>query len=103
MPIVAVVLFRDCRLATAKDYRWTFHPHRACAPCVSRFLAVSHRFMMYASGVATTAKWVLVVDDDEDNRDPVVEMLQGAGYIATAAPEGTSALRMMEIGARTRR
>ena len=50
--------------------------------------------MMYASGVAT-AKWVLVVDDDEDNRDSVVEMLQGAGYIATAAPEGTAALRMM--------
>jgi CheY-like chemotaxis protein len=38
---------------------------------------------MYPSGVATTAKWVLVVDDDEDNRDSVVEMLQGAGYIAT--------------------
>ena len=32
------------------------------------------------------AKWVLVVDDDEDNRDSVVEVLQGAGYAATAAP-----------------
>jgi CheY-like chemotaxis protein len=50
--------------------------------------------MMYASGVAT-AKWVLVVDDDEDNRDSVVETLQDAGYTATAAPEGTVALRMM--------
>ena len=50
--------------------------------------------MMYASGV-TTAKWVLVVDDDEDNRDSVVETLQDAGYTATAAPEGTVALRMM--------
>jgi len=49
---------------------------------------------MYASGV-TTAKWVLVVDDDEDNRDSVVETLQDAGYTATAAPEGTVALRMM--------
>ena len=54
--------------------------------------------MMYASGVAT-AKWVLVVDDDEDNRDSVVEMLQGAGYMATAAPEGTAALRMMSESA----
>jgi two-component system, NtrC family, C4-dicarboxylate transport response regulator DctD len=50
--------------------------------------------MMYPSGVAT-AKWVLVVDDDEDNRDSVVDVLQGAGYIATAAPGGTAALRMM--------
>jgi CheY-like chemotaxis protein len=50
--------------------------------------------MMYASGVAT-AKWVLVVDDDQDNRDSVVEMLQDAGYRATAAPEGSVALRMM--------
>ena len=49
---------------------------------------------MYASGVAT-AKWVLVVDDDEDNRDSVVDVLQGAGYIATAAPGGTVALRMI--------
>jgi CheY-like chemotaxis protein len=50
--------------------------------------------MMYPSGVATT-KWVLVVDDDEDSRDSVVDVLQGAGYIATAAPGGTAALRMM--------
>ena len=54
--------------------------------------------MMYASGVAT-AKWVLVVDDDEDNRDSVVDVLQGAGYIATAAPGGTAALRMMRESA----
>ena len=42
-----------------------------------------------------TAKWVLVVDDDEDNRDSVVEVLQGAGYAATAAPGAAAALRMM--------
>jgi len=41
------------------------------------------------------AKWVLVVDDDEDNRDSVVDVLQGAGYVATAAPGGIAALRMM--------
>ncbi len=49
---------------------------------------------MYASRVVT-AKWVLVVDDDEDNRESIVEMLQDAGFIATAAPEGSVALRMM--------
>jgi CheY-like chemotaxis protein len=46
-----------------------------------------------------TAKWVLVVDDDEDNRESVVDVLQGAGYIATAAPGGTAALRMMSESA----
>jgi CheY-like chemotaxis protein len=61
--------------------------------------AASHSLMMYASGVATPAKWVLVVDDDEDNRDSVVEMLKDAGYVATAAPEGTAALRMMRESA----
>jgi CheY-like chemotaxis protein len=45
--------------------------------------------------LAAVAKWVLVVDDDEDNRDCVVDVLQGAGYVATAAPGGTAALRMM--------
>jgi CheY-like chemotaxis protein len=50
--------------------------------------------MMYASAVAT-AKWVLVVDDDEDNCDSVVDVLQSAGYVATAAPGGSAALRMM--------
>ena len=54
---------------------------------------------MYASGVATAAKWVLVVDDDEDNRDSVVEVLQDAGYIATAAPGGSATLRMMRESA----
>jgi CheY-like chemotaxis protein len=45
------------------------------------------------------SKWVLVVDDDEDLRDIVVETLQGAGYVATAAPGGVAALRMMGEGA----
>jgi two-component system C4-dicarboxylate transport response regulator DctD len=49
---------------------------------------------MYASSVPP-AQWVLVVDDDEDNRDSVVDVLQGAGYVANAAPGGTAALRMM--------
>jgi CheY-like chemotaxis protein len=41
------------------------------------------------------SKWVLVVDDDEDTRELVVELLQGGGYLAVAAPDGTAALRMM--------
>jgi CheY-like chemotaxis protein len=41
------------------------------------------------------SKWVLVVDDDEDTRELVVELLQGGGYLAVAAPGGTAALRMM--------
>ena len=55
----------------------------------------SRRFKVYAPGVAASAKWVLVVDDDEDNRDAVVEVLQDAGYTASAAPGGAAALRMM--------
>jgi two-component system C4-dicarboxylate transport response regulator DctD len=42
-----------------------------------------------------TAKWVLVVDDDDDTRDSVVDALQDAGYTVTAAPGATAALRMM--------
>ena len=38
------------------------------------------------------SKWVLVVDDDEDTRELVVELLQGGGYLAVAAPGGTAAL-----------
>src|SRR4029078_8123262 len=41
------------------------------------------------------SKWVLVVDDDEDTRELVVELLQVGGYLAVAAPGGTAALRMM--------
>ena len=91
--LLAAGLFQDYRPAAGEGYRWTFHSP-ALRACVSPFRPLRTALMMYASGVAT-AKWVLVVDDDEDNRDSVVEMLQGAGYIATAAPEGTAALRMM--------
>jgi CheY-like chemotaxis protein len=45
------------------------------------------------------AKWVLVVDDDDDLRNFVVEMLQGAGYAATGASGGAAALTMMGEGA----
>ena len=45
-----------------------------------------------------TAKWVLVVDDDEDSRETVVECLRSEGYLAVAAPGGVAALRMMRQG-----
>ena len=41
------------------------------------------------------AQWIMVVDDDEDVRTTVVEVLQGAGYGALAVPGGIAALRMM--------
>ena len=62
---------------------WTIVGHFTRTAPARHASAHSYPFRMYPSGVATTAKWVLVVDDDEDNRDSVVEMLQGAGYIAT--------------------
>jgi len=49
--------------------------------------------------IVAMGKWVLVVDDDEDIRNVVVEMLRGAGYTATAAPGGAAALRAMGEGA----
>jgi two-component system, chemotaxis family, chemotaxis protein CheY len=49
-------------------------------------------------GVAM-GKWVLVVDDDEDVRNSVVEVLQGAGYTATGATGGAAALLAMGTGA----
>jgi CheY-like chemotaxis protein len=49
--------------------------------------------------VDVTAKWVLVVDDDEDTREIVVECLRSEGYLAVAARGGVAALRMMGQGA----
>ena len=46
-----------------------------------------------------TAKWVLVVDDDEDTREIMVECLRSEGYLAVAARGGVAALRMMGQGA----
>ena len=45
------------------------------------------------------AKWVLVVDDDQDTREIVVECLRSEGYLAVAAPGGIAALRMIGKGA----
>jgi two-component system response regulator GlrR len=39
--------------------------------------------------------WVLVVDDDDDNRDLVLEILDDAGYLAKGANGGASALALL--------
>jgi len=44
---------------------------------------------------AASAKWVMVVDDDEDIRAVVVDVLGEAGYVAVAVPGGIAALRML--------
>jgi CheY-like chemotaxis protein len=49
--------------------------------------------------VDVAAKWVLVVDDDEDTREIVVECLRSEGYPAVAASGAVSALRLMRQGA----
>ena len=54
---------------------------------------------MVRSVATEMGKWVLVVDDDEDLRNFVVEMLQGAGYAARAASGAAAALSMMAEGA----
>ena len=43
----------------------------------------------------TTASWVLVVEDDDDNRDLVVEILNDAGYATKAASSGAQALKIL--------
>jgi CheY-like chemotaxis protein len=49
--------------------------------------------------VDVAAKWVLVVDDDQDGREIVVECLRSEGYLAVAASGGVAALRMIGKGA----
>jgi CheY-like chemotaxis protein len=44
----------------------------------------------------TTATWVLVVEDDDDNRDLVVEILNGAGYETQSASSGAQALKILQ-------
>ena len=44
-------------------------------------------------------KWVLVVDDDADVCAATIDVLEGAGYSAVAAPGGVAALRMIQEGA----
>lgn len=40
-------------------------------------------------------KWVLVVDDDHDNRETLLDVLDVAGYSATGASSGAGALALL--------
>jgi len=40
----------------------------------------------------------LVVDDDQDNRELLVELLRGEGYIVTSAEHGAAALALLTDG-----
>jgi CheY-like chemotaxis protein len=41
---------------------------------------------------------VLVVDDDQDNREMLAEALEADGYFAAAAPNGAEAITLLEGG-----
>jgi CheY-like chemotaxis protein len=43
----------------------------------------------------TPGKWVLVVDDDDDNREAIVEVLSEAGYRTKGASGGEDALAIL--------
>ena len=45
--------------------------------------------------MGSAAKWVLVVDDDDDTREIVVECLIEAGYHARGVSGGTAALEVL--------
>jgi two-component system nitrogen regulation response regulator NtrX len=47
-----------------------------------------------ACGVKGT-KWILVVEDDDDNREVVIEVLHEAGYEAHGVSGGAAALRLL--------
>ena len=41
---------------------------------------------------------VLVVDDDQDNREQIAELLDAQGYFASAAENGAGAIELLEGG-----
>ena len=49
------------------------------------------------TATSTTNRWVLVVEDDDDNREVLVEFIAGAGYQAKGASSGAAALAMLRI------
>ncbi len=46
-------------------------------------------------GVAGGARWVLVVEDDDDNRETIVDLLNDAGYGARGVSGGEDALAVL--------
>jgi len=45
--------------------------------------------------MGSAAKWVLVVDDDDDGRESVIEYLNDAGYHARGVSGGTEAIEVL--------
>jgi two-component system OmpR family response regulator len=43
-------------------------------------------------------KWVLLVEDDQDTRDLLVDLLADAGYSAKAVASGTAAMEILQLG-----
>ena len=52
-------------------------------------------FRVRSAALVSNAKWVLVVDDDDDIRSVTIDVLESAGYLALGAPGGIEALRIM--------
>ena len=46
-------------------------------------------------GIVLVAKWVLLVDDDDDIREAVMEFIQEAGYRARTVADGAGALELL--------
>ena len=44
------------------------------------------------------AKWILLVEDDQDTREVLVDFLDEAGYQATAVASGAAALEVLQTG-----
>jgi CheY-like chemotaxis protein len=44
-----------------------------------------------------TNRWVLVVEDDDDNREVLVEFISGAGFPVKGAASGAEALEILRI------
>lgn len=45
---------------------------------------------------ARRAKWILVVEDDEDNRELMIEILEHAGYVVRGVGDGAAALDILQ-------
>jgi CheY-like chemotaxis protein len=48
--------------------------------------------------VSVGTKWVLLVEDDKDNREALIDFLQEAGFPVRAVADGASALESLQTG-----
>jgi CheY-like chemotaxis protein len=52
---------------------------------------------LYVRRVLETGdKWILLIEDDEDSRESLVELLEQAGYSTTAVASGAAALEILQ-------